>query len=713
MNPGVHTMRTKKRKRPRSIMSWEDSFRRIPNPSENERQSPKSSKKGFGLVDLFGKNRWVCPSPISSDKSFRRFPISKNHTDCKPPTFFTLRMEHRTGGAIAKHDGEERILIFRSDQAGAIAKIIFSSVPAHSDIPSSTKDIQSSAENRRIAIAANATIHFLFVKDEYRGFDLGGLLFSLCTTYLRERYSNKNHAFMSSIRCYLEAEEDVCRHDKLVHFYEHLGLRKRRRANKPTFLNNNDGETYRRIPMKMDLLVAPDQSRTQQSNSSKSEAVQGYSSFLPAMLVSSTGEYAKVDEQCIESWLIIEYEDGTVDLRTSDGRMLVEACKGKCKFAPTESNSSISGSFQLLRISDSLDKVQWNREQKDTSEQEGEVRNYGCANEKELWMLRLPITGMFLGLTSDVNLIISPESSFWQVDENFCLTHTSDSPARRQHHRRMWETQSVAYVSKMKEKHATFSMCTMKIKEALDLMQNLLGNPFSMTGIINDSNLPSARTLLFHTAELARKEGHPDWVQFVALVHGLAGALKCANLSESMQTNYDSSHSDDDEGGYDWTIYVDARVMGCKPSENSTFHEFRHLNPDRDDIRYNTKNGMYKQNIGLEHVHLSWTSGEYMYHMLKHNGVSLPTEAYAILKLFALVDWHKRGKHLSLANEADEEAKPFVIDFHDIFVRSSQAVMSSSDSSMKELNDNECNELWTNHYSRIARKYGAGGALKW
>ena len=694
-------------------MSWEDSFRRIPNPSEYERQSPKSSKKGFGLVDLFGRNRWA----ISSDK---RFPIGKNHTDCNPSNFFTLRMEHRTGGAIAKHVGEERILIFRSDQAGAIAKIIFSSVPVHCDVATSTKDKQSSTGKQRIAIAANAKIHFLFVKDEYRGFDLGGLLFSLCTKYLRERYSDvtqsysyERHILMPSIRCYLDAEEDVCRHDKLVHFYEHLGLRKRKRANKPTFLNNNDGETYRRIPMKMDLLVAPDQSRTQQSISRKSEAVQGYSAFLPATLVSSNGEYAKVDEQCIESWLMIEHQDGTVDLRTSDGRILVKDCKDRCKLAPTESCSSISGSFQLLRISDSLDRVLWNREQEDTSEQEGEVRKHGCANEKELWMLRLPLTGMFLGLTSDGNLIVSPEASFWQVDENFCLTHTSDSPARRQHHRRMWETQSVAYVSKMKEKHAAFSMCTMGIKEALDLKQNLLANPFSMTGTHNDSNLPSARTLLFHTAELARKEGHPDWVQFVALVHGLAGALKCTKLSESLQTNNDNSHSEDDEGGYDWTIYVDSRVMGCKPSENSTFHEFRHLNPDRDDIRYNTKNGVYKQNVGLEHVHLSWTSGEYMYHMLKHNGVSLPTEAYAILKLFAIVDWHKRGKHLSLVNEADEEAKPFVIDFHDIFVRSSQAVMNSSDSSIEELNDNECNELWTNHYSRIARKYGAGGALKW
>jgi hypothetical protein len=39
-------------------------------------------------------------------------------------------MEHREGGAMAQHFGEERILLFRSDQPGAIAKIIYSSSPA-------------------------------------------------------------------------------------------------------------------------------------------------------------------------------------------------------------------------------------------------------------------------------------------------------------------------------------------------------------------------------------------------------------------------------------------------------------------------------------------------------------------------------------------------------------------------------------------------------
>ena len=73
---------------------------------------------------------------------------------------------------------------------------------------------------------------------------------------------------------------------------------------------------------------------------------------------------------------------------------------------------------------------------------------------------------------------------------------------------------------------------------------------------------------------------------------------------------------------FDWTIYTDVRVMGCLASKHSTFAEFRHLNPDRTDTRYNTTNGMYKNNdrnnVGLEHVLLSWTGTDYMHNMLKH-----------------------------------------------------------------------------------------------
>lgn len=154
--------------------------------------------------------------------------------------------------------------------------------------------------------------------------------------------------------------------------------------------------------------------------------------------------------------------------------------------------------------------------------------------------------------------------------------------------------------------------------------------------------------------------------------------------------------------------------MGCKASKYSTFAEFRHLNPDKADTRYSTSTGPYREHVGLERVLLSWTSTEYMYSMLKHNNVRLPKEAYAILKLFPLVDWHSRGKHTSLSNEDDEELKLFVADFYDMRQRSQDKILSRAGGAIaKEMSDGECKDLWTNHYSLIAKKYGAGDILRW
>jgi GNAT superfamily N-acetyltransferase len=665
----------------------------------------------------------------------------------KSSLFFTLRMEHRRGGALARHDGEERVLLFRSDRAGAIAKIIFSSKPVvgtrnrdgdGDGVSQQNACHQYHTNEPRIHVAANAQIHVLFVKEAYRGFNLGGLLFVLCTSFLRERYGSRDDSggccregssiggVDSLILCRLDAEEDVRRHDKLVHFYEDLGLKKRKGA-KSTFINNNDGETYRRIPMNVDLLVPTSTKQAQPPLWNDGQSMEAYFSFLPALLVSLSGECARVDNRSIDSWLIVECRDGSIALRTTDGRMLTVDRENRCKLVPMEHLGSTlagSGSLQLLRVSDMLDKVVCNREEegacvRDKIFPKGKQENgVSSAHDKELWMLRSTTHGIFLGMTANHNLFGSASPSFWQADENFCLTHTSDSPGRRQHHRRMWATQSVAYASEMREKHSSFCLGAMTLEEALNLSKHLLANPFSMsTGEQQTKNAPSVRTLLFRTAELARKEGHPDWVQFVALVHGLAGVLTCLrsmafSSRESPMADTDTGDGEDFE--FDWTIHVDSRVLGCKASEHSTFAEFRHLNPDGGDVRYNTTNGLYDEHVGLENVLLSWTSSDYMYDMLKHNHVRLPGEAYSILQLFPLVDWHRRGRHSSLSNETDEELKPFVAEFYELVDRSRETMIrAEGGTNSEEMSDGECGELWKNHYSLIANKYGAGGILEW
>mmetsp|Transcript_8513 Transcript_8513/g.20996 ORF Transcript_8513/g.20996 Transcript_8513/m.20996 type:complete len:783 (+) Transcript_8513:252-2600(+) len=754
------------RKRPRCFTSREESPQRKPFYQKHEGESsleflPFSAQRSsrnltknqrFGLVDLFGRNRWVrqprktgslqintrMEQQPSSDEGYS---MPNHERNSEPLKFFTLRMEHRQGGAVAKHVGEERFLLFRSDQAGAIAKVIFSSNPVTCGEMNPSLNVTNDNPNAETLILANAKVHVLFVKDTYRGFNLGGFLFGLCTAYLRERYCDSSRSRIwkrqmstgiSSVRCSLDAEEDVRRHNKLVQFYEHLGLRRQRRA-KITFINNNDGETYRRIPMKMDLFVASCEKEPPHSN--QNHFAHAYSSFLPAILNSSSGESVRIDEHKIDSWLIMESHDGNMQLHTTDGRVLRIDKRGICQLLPirgemsTLDSETSHESFQLLRISDVLDRVLQDKKEEYKEEQsraqeifpQKQKVNHSLVEEKELWMIQSSVHGTYMGLTCDSNLVFTAEASFWQVDENFCLTHTYDSPVRRQHHRRMWMKQSVEYVTRMRQRYSTFDRHCMNIEAALNLTKHLEANPFSMPmrkwqetniGGINTSSLPSFRTFLFHTAELARTEGHPDWVQLVALIHGLASALTCVDSRSGLIIPTSKSvHDVNDDDGFDWTIYVDTRVMGCKASKHSTFAEFRHLNPDEGDARYNTRIGPYREHVGLEHVLLSWTGNDYMYSMLEHNRVRLPREAYAILKLFPLVDWHSRGEHTSLSNDDDEELKLFVAEFHDMYQRSHNTILS--DDAPEDMSDEECKELWENHYSRIAHKYGAGGMLNW
>jgi hypothetical protein len=798
----VDTVITGRRKRPRYLTSWEESFRNFcPQRREQEYNIPSlpgtdvnndndaSCKNRFGLVDLFWGNRWVRSlreRTTSIRDNSNKNNIEKREESLSSSKFFTLRLEHRHGGTTAKHFGEERFLLFRSDQAGAIAKVIFSSSPVvindNKDDNDDNNDNNNNNNNNHdrkqqqqqqhtgSIRAANATVHLLFVKDTFRGFDLGGFLFVSCTSYLKELYCNNNNSneiisstipsnipaaaslkIPTSIRCRLDAEEDVTRHNKLVHFYEHLGCSINKRA-KITFINNNDRETYRKIPMKIDLVVSSSSSSLSSSLSGIDEEEEeeeeekqsnniittSLSSFLPVVLMSASGKRAR-STNIIMDWLIVECEDGHLQLRTTNGRMLRLNQEGQCQLSPlnnegTCNNSRLDNNFQLLRVSDILDKVLSDRNQEGYEEEEEkkfQQQQLFMAKEKELWMIRSSMNGSFMGLGCNDNLVFSEEASFWQVDENFCLTHTSDNPGRRQHHRKMWMKQSVEYVTLMRERYSRFDLHLMTIEEALNLTKYLQANPFTMSvgssctrgNNYNTNNTssqkslssaPSLRTLLFHTAELARKEGHPDWVQLVALIHGLAGALTCVGSSSSTILTSDESSSNDDED-FDWTIYVDVRVIGCRTPSNATFSEFRHLNPDELDSRYNTRTGLYHEHVGLENVLLSWTSSEYMASMLHHNNVVLPKEAFAILRLFPLVDWHSRGKHTTLSNDDDEEIKSFVADFCDLCKRTQRSILSSSTSTGKEMSDKECHDLWVNHYSLIANKYGMGDGdiLKW
>eukprot|EP01083_Nonionella_stella_P048668 129974_1 len=153
-------------------------------------------------------------------------------------------------------------------------------------------------------------------------------------------------------------------------------------------------------------------------------------------------------------------------------------------------------------------------------------------------------------------------------------------------------------------------------------------------------------------AETARSQGHPDWLQLIALFHELGAAVKVLDTHTGNQVEL-----------YDWTISSRSRVVGCKVPQRATFGEFHHLNTDEDDSRYNTDTGIYQEHCGLDNVFLQWTGSEYMYYLLKHNNTSLPKEALACLRYNLLGDFHEHNENNTIANKDDEDMLPFIKEF--------------------------------------------------
>jgi hypothetical protein len=450
------------------------------------RKRPRTTTQegaAFGLFDLFGSRR---PTQDSTGCP-KREPQELESRDYSEEPFFTFRMEHRQGGTLAKHFGEERILLFRSDQRGAVAKIIFSSNPSEIETDGEIRVDGEAKEEADLQRLAQAKIHVLSVKDFYRGYDIGGLLFSEAMASLRHRYHHETSIQAAtqeesaaipenlrfSVRCQLDAEEDVRRHNKLVYFYEHLGCHVKPKA-KISYINNNDRETYRKVPMQIEL----------RDFDHSNEQHRPLINFLPVLFFSAHHECAGLlNNPNRLDWLVVETTEGFLEFRSTNGLVLAAESDGCCtaKVGCEKDRSK----FQLLRVSDVQAKVLERKlgEEAVVSKE---------ARQKELWIIKSR-NEQFLGLDSTGRfLVCTQEPAFWQAgDHDLSLTCTRDSPARRQHYRYLWSTQTVDYVRDKRARYLQFSICQMSLKNAIDQVREIPGDRFYKGGAT-----PSLRSLL-------------------------------------------------------------------------------------------------------------------------------------------------------------------------------------------------------------------------
>jgi hypothetical protein len=481
-------------KKARYMSAWESTL-------VDEDSSPR-----LGLAQLFGArlrsrqrngnfvSNFLYNAPQEARQNHRQFLNEQDNG------FFTLRLEHKEGGAIAQHRGEERILLFRSDRPGAIAKIIYSSIPAPA-LPRT--ETPNSDEESDMRLMTQAKIHVLDVKEPYRGYDLGGLLFSEAISSLRHRYmdyEDEHHIpYSYSIRCQLDAEEDIRRHNKLVSFYENLGCSIKPKA-KVQYLNNNDGETYRKVPMQMALRGSSDTLRHRACDRS---LVDRREVFLPVQLLDMSGASIHVPrrdgkEGCRLDWVMVDDREGIIQFRTTHGLYLRADPDGHCSAVVVSDDEAQDGdtppeswaSFCLYRVSDNDEFASSNED----SESE--------ARQKELWMFKTAHGTFLAGLPDQHSMYCSKTPEFWQADDDtLSLICTSDTPPRRQHYRKTWVKQTVDYLQRMHERYLSFQLREMSIRNALDLVKATPYHHFQVARNRSDPG-PSLRTLCVSSESL-------------------------------------------------------------------------------------------------------------------------------------------------------------------------------------------------------------------
>src|SRR6478752_218628 len=157
---------------------------------------------------------------------------------------------------------------------------------------------------------------------------------------------------------------------------------------------------------------------------------------------------------------------------------------------------------------------------------------------------------------------------------------------------------------------------------------------------------------LLQTSEAIRRDGHPDWMVAVGLIHDL-GKVLCLF------------------GEPQWAVVGDTFPVGCAYSDKVVFAEFFADNPDSKVADYQTPNGIYREGAGLDQVHLSWGHDEYLYHVVKDY---LPEPALYMIRYHSFYPWHKEGAYHHFMNSRDREMLPWVRKFnpYDLYSKSAE-----------------------------------------
>jgi inositol oxygenase len=219
-------------------------------------------------------------------------------------------------------------------------------------------------------------------------------------------------------------------------------------------------------------------------------------------------------------------------------------------------------------------------------------------------------------------------------------------PGVREFYRLNHTQQTVAFVKEKKQEFLGRDRRRMGIWEAMEFLNEL----------VDDSDPDTQLSQIEHlmqTAEAIRADGHPRWFILTGLIHDL-GKILCL------------------WGEPQWAVVGDTFPVGCRYSEKIVFHEFFRENPDWNIPEYQSENGIYEPNGGLDSVDLSWGHDEYLYHVVKDY---LPNEGLAMIRYHSFYPAHREGEYAHLMNDRDRDQMEWIRKFnpYDLYSKGHEA----------------------------------------
>ena len=191
--------------------------------------------------------------------------------------------------------------------------------------------------------------------------------------------------------------------------------------------------------------------------------------------------------------------------------------------------------------------------------------------------------------------------------------------------------QSFAFVKEKQKEYLSFSRKEMSVWDAFDFLNQLVDDSDP------DTDLDQFQHLL-QTSEAIRRDGHPDWMVLVGLMHDM-GKVLCLF------------------GEPQWAVVGDTFPVGCAYSDKIVYPEFFPENADFNDARYNSELGVYEKNCGLRNVDMSWGHDEYIYQIMKNY---IPEEGLYMLRYHSFYAWHREGAYEYLLDDHDKAMLPWV-----------------------------------------------------